>query len=177
MKKRIIALAICAASTSMLSGVTAFATTGSKTVPVTYNASTSIPDPNNPGAPTYQVVIPSAISFTEVNKPVDASVSITDGTDKATPYKGNDTVKVQVKSTNGYKVKLADGSDELNYSLAYGANTMAGVNTNQEVGQLTKTKTSIKGQATLKDAATKTGVHTDTLTYTVEKVTAAPGGR
>ncbi|MBY0757208.1 hypothetical protein K5V21_17390 [Clostridium sardiniense] len=166
MKKKILALAICAASTSMLSGVTAFAATGSQTVPVTYDASTSIPDPDNPGAPTYQVVIPSAISFTEVNKPVDASVSLTEGADKNTAYTGESKVNVTVASANGYKVQLADDTDKLDYTLAYGANT-----NNATVGQLTKTNTTIKGQALLKQAATKTGVHTDTLTYTVETAT------
>ena len=169
MKKKILALAICAASTSMLSGVTAFAATGTQTVPVTYDASTSIPDPDNPGAPTYQVIIPSAVTFTKVGEAVDASIAIKNGADKTQDYAGSDNVNVKVASTNGYKVK--NGSDELAYTLAYGSKTMTG-NTAQDVATLNSTNKNVTGQATLKDAATKTGVYTDTLTYTVE--TAAP---
>lgn len=171
MKKKILALAICAASTSMLSGVTAFAATGTHNVPVTYDASTSIPDPDHPGAPTYQVVIPSAVTFTKVGEAVDASIAIKDGADKTQDYTGNDNVNVKVTSTNGYKVK--NGSDELSYTLSYGSKTMTGTNA-QDVATLSSTKKDEKGQATLKDAATKTGVYTDTLTYTVETATPAP---
>ena len=173
MKKRIIALAICAASTSMLSGVTAFAATGDRAVPVTYDASTSIPDPDNPGAPTYQVVIPSAISFTEVDKAVDAAVSIASGADSSKDYTGGANVKVKVASTNGYEVKLADNTDALNYTLSYGSKTMTGTAA-QELGTLSTSNKKIEGQAVLKQAAKKTGVHTDTLTYTVETATPAP---
>lgn len=166
MKKKLIALAIGAsAATTLFSGVQAFALglEGSKSVPVTYDSSTSIPDPDNPTNPTYQVVIPSAITFTEVNKPVDASVSIKDGQDKSKPYVGSDTVKVSVSSQNNYKVTMNGSNDDLNYNLSYGAHTNDG-----SIGNLTQNNAEIKGQAVLKDPATKVGNHTDTLTYTVQ---------
>lgn len=166
MKKKILALSLCAAaSTSLLSGVTAFASTpGQKTIPVEYDSRLSIPDPDSPaGAEKYQVLIPSAVSFTEVGAPVDMTVEIVDGQDKSKPYEGTDTINVTLASDKEYKVDM-EGQDKLDYEVVYGSHKNDGI-----VGALNKTTNKIEGTATLKDKAQKSGIHTDELTFTIEK--------
>ncbi|WP_338631912.1 hypothetical protein [Clostridium baratii] len=169
MKKKLIAMAICAAtvSTSLLSGVTAFAAgqTGTADVPVTYDSSKTIIDPDNDLTPDFQVVIPAAINFKSTNEPVDTTVSIKDGADKTQDYTGNKNVLVKVASQNEFKV-IYDG-EKLDYSLAYGPQALTGAG-EHEIATLNSSKKSEKGSATLKGIATKSGLYTDTLTYSVQ---------
>ena len=167
MNKKIFSLlATGVITTSMISGVVANAATGSKDVQVTYNNQSVITDPDNPGAPEWQVAIPSGINFSEDKKTADVSVELQniDGTE----FSGSGVnVDVTVSSENDYKLKK--NSSEVKYSVAYGEKVMSSIET--EVGTLGDSTKRIDGLATLgdKEVATELGLHTDKLTYTVEK--------
>ncbi|CEP94822.1 Uncharacterised protein [[Clostridium] sordellii] len=165
-KKVLSLLAVGAITTSMLSGVVANAATGSKNVEVTYNNQSVITDPDNPGAPQWQVAIPSGINFAEDKKTADVSVELqnVDGTS----YTGSEiNVDVTVASANEYKLKK--NSSEVKYEVAYGEKIMS--QSEIAVGTLNTSTKKIDGLATLgdKEVATELGTHTDTLTYTVQK--------
>lgn len=161
--KKMVALTLVAglAGSGMLSSVSAFAADQTKDVPVSYSSSTSIPDPQNPQAPTYVVNIPASITFTDANKKIDTTVSMTnpDGTD----YVGQASASVKVTSKNNYKLK--NGNHEVDYKLMYAGNVMsAGV---QNVGTLSQNNKVASGTAQLTGTATTTGNYSDVLTYTV----------
>lgn len=168
-KKVLSLLAVGAITTSMLSGVVANATTatGGKNVEVTYNNQNVITDPDNPGAPQWQVAIPSGINFTEDKKTADVSVELQNM--EGDPYTSGDLkVNVKVKSANSYE--LVKDSSRVGYKLAYGDTVMTKNALDQEVGTLTNVQQKKEGLATLgDDVATELGKHVDTLTYTVQK--------
>ncbi|MGX4601424.1 hypothetical protein [Faecalimicrobium sp. JNUCC 81] len=168
MNKKIFSLlAVGAITTSMLSGVVASAAEGSKDINVTYNNQTVIVDPDNPGAPEWQVAIPSGINFTEDKKTADVGIELQnpDGTE----YSGATiNVDVSVASKNGYELKK--GASTVGYKVAYGSKTMAKGTAKELITTLSDTVKAQDGQARLSDdVATVLGTHTDTLTYTVEK--------
>lgn len=169
-KKFLSLLAVGAITTSMLSGVVANAAPGvggSKDVQVTYNNQNSIPDPDNPGAPQWQVAIPSGINFTEDKKTVDVGIEL-QNPDGETYNGGELNVKVSVASENSYK--LNKGGSSVGYDLSYGSNTMEKNSNSQEITVLSNTDTSEDGLARLSDdVASELGKHTDKLTYTVQK--------
>ena len=169
-KKFLSLLAVGAITTSMFSGVVANAAgvEGSKDVQVTYNNQNAIPDPDNPGAPQWQVAIPSGINFTEDKKTADVGIELqnADGTE----YTGEAiNVDVSVASKNGYE--LRKGGSEVSYDLSYGTKTMQKqVGTKEKIATLSESKKTEDGLARLSDdVATELGNHTDTLTYTVQK--------
>lgn len=170
-KKVFSLLAAGAITTSMLSGVVANATTASsgKNVEVTYNNQTTITDPDNPGAPQWQVAIPSGINFTEDKKTADVSIELQDMEGEANQDSGL-KVDVKVKSKNGYELKKGMSST-VGYKLAYGEKTMEKNTDEQVIGTLVgQTSPKKAGLATLgDDVATEIGKHVDTLTYTVQK--------
>lgn len=169
-KKFLSLLAVGAITTSMFSGVVANATgvEGSKDVQVTYNNQNSITDPDNPGAPKWQVSIPSGINFTEDKKAADVGIELqnVDGT----IYTGGAiNVDVSVESKNGYELKK--GGSKVSYDLSYGTKTMQKqVATKEKIATLSESKKTEDGLAKLSnDVAIELGNHTDTLTYTVQK--------
>lgn len=168
MNKKIFSLlAAGAITTSMLSGVVAHAATpGDKTVDVTYNNQTVIPDPDNPDSADWQVAIPSGINFTDNRREVKTDVELQNG--QGGQYSGSAQVSVSVKSKNEYKLKKSNS--EIDYKLTYAGQVME--NTNHEnVGTLTENGAKVEGTAKLGDTnnATEVGQHTDKLTYTVQQ--------
>lgn len=155
-------------------------TEGSDTTEVTYNNSTIIPDPDNPTAATWGVEIPKVIAFTDKVKTISADVKLSDlSADGKALYPVNG-VKVTVKSANSFLLKLPVGEekDDIQYTMTY--KTSGGTDlklerndTAQEIGTLKSTDDPskvIKGTATMLGTATKTGNHSDTLTYTIQAV-------
>lgn len=171
MNKKILSLlAVGAITTSMLSGVVANATAGvesGKNVEVTYNNQNVITDPDNPGAPQWQVAIPSGINFTEDKKIADISVELQDMNGDAYTSSGLN-VKVGIASENGYKLKK--GVSEVSYKVAYDEVITGTASQKTDIGTLNSSKNKIDGLATLgEEVATELGKHVDTLTYTVQK--------
>lgn len=168
-KKFLSLLAVGAITTSMLSGVVANAATGSKDVQVTYNNQNVIPDPDNPGAPQWQVAIPSGINFSESKKTADVGIELQNPDGTVYDQLDNLNVQVSVQSEKGYK--LVKNTSEVGYDLSYGDKTMAkAVATDEEIAILSKAEVSKAGLARLSDdVAKELGKHTDKLTYTVEK--------
>lgn len=173
-KKFLSLLTIGAITTSMFSGVVANAATASsgKNVEVTYNNQNVVTDPDNPGAPQWQVSIPSGVNFTEDKKIVDVSVELQDMSGVAITSQDNLSVNVKIKSQNGYALKKGSSSS-VGYSVAYGNKTMQKqANTDEAIGDLVGKdgENKINGLATLgADVATELGKHVDTLTYTIQK--------
>lgn len=171
MNKKIFSLlAVGAITTSIFSGVIANAATpGDKDVQVTYNNQNVITDPDNPGAPQWQVAIPSGINFTEDKKTADVSVELQkmDGN----PYTDAGlNVAVKIKSKNSYALKKNNSNSTLDYTVSYGDKTMVKNDQVQDIGTLNDSENKKSGLAKLSDGvATELGNHTDTLTYTVEK--------
>lgn len=167
-KKLALALATCSIAT-LMSGVQAFAVgpeSQGKEVPVSYDNTVSIPDPENPANAKWAVTIPSAITFTDAVKDVDASVEL------VAKNGGSLTglnIAVNVQSTNGFKL---DGAEQLDYQVAYGQtilnSTTTGAN-KTKIATLTEDAAKQDGLATLTGVASKAGSFTDTLTYTVQK--------
>lgn len=173
-KKVLSLLAVGAITTSMFSGVVANATTatGGKNVEVTYNNQNTVTDPDNPGAPQWQVAIPSGINFTEDKKTVDVGIELQNMEGESITSQSDLSVNVKIKSQNGYTLKKG-GSSSVGYSVAYGSKTMEKqANTDEVIGNLVGNvgENKIDGVATLgSDVATELGRHVDTLTYTVQK--------
>lgn len=166
-KKLALALATCSIAT-LMSGVQAFAAgteSAGKDVTVSYDNIVSIPDPDNPANAQWAVTIPSAITFTDAVKSVDASVEL------VAKNGGSLTglnVDVNVKSANGFKLT---GLEDLDYQMAYGQtilNSTTGTS-KTKIATLTEGAAKQDGLATLTGAASKAGSFTDTLTYTVQK--------
>ena len=135
---------------------------GTGTTNVSYNNQNEVPnpDPSDPTAPEWMVTIPSSIVFTDDNKEIDASVELLEQTGMPTS-----PVKVTVKSANEYNLNLTDSSDPVSYVLSYAGKSMSAAET--AVAELSDTNTRQEGTAKLTGKATKAGVHTDILTYTV----------
>lgn len=141
---------------------------------VSYDNSSNIPDPDNPSNPQWAVKVPSSVTFTDTSKKVDASVSIENINGGAYPAY---LIHVGVKSAHGYKLEY--DADSLDYDLQYEkdgvmTSVKASTNTVKEIGSFQANLTNIqtiKGNAILSStqAATKTGSHTDTLTYSISK--------
>lgn len=142
-------------------GVSASEGTGSTNVSYDNQNQIPDPDPTDPTDPEWMVTIPSSIVFTDDNKEIDASVELVEKT--GMPAK---PVTVSVESDNGYNLVLTDASDPVSYALGYGGKHMSAIET--MVAELTATNTRQTGTAKLTGKATKAGVHTDVLTYTVE---------
>lgn len=142
-------------------------------VPVSYDYSGSA----EPVDPKYGVSIPTGLVFTATNTTdsLDISVSMTKAPGEEAIL-GSCQAKVSVKSANGYKVTLPDNKDAVEYIVKYDTATMSGIEP-EEIGLLsnnvggTENKLKIEGSAKLNGVATKTGSHTDTLTYTITNVT------
>lgn len=171
-RKMLSLVAAGAITASMLSGMmvanAAAGPVGTKDVPVTYDTRSGIIDPEVP--PTWFVQIPAAINFTETDKTIDASVKLLDE-DKTSPYADADTIRVTVKSTNGYKLNASNvANGNVAYRLAYGngVGELSGTNATT-LGDLTKTNHSVQGIATLTGTTSKIDKFTDTLTYTAQK--------
>lgn len=165
-KKRILATVMAMGMLVQTTGVTALAASGSETTPVTYDNTSTVPDPDNPDSPQWAVTIPSAIAFSDDNKTIDASVELI-AKNGATTLPN---VNVTVSSQKGYKLENATG-DEVSYALKYGNKTMTNADT--AVATLTQGAAKSIGTATLgADASSsKRGTYEDTLTYSVEKAT------
>ncbi|WP_430601477.1 hypothetical protein IGJ01_000948 [Enterococcus sp. AZ089] len=147
--------------------VVSAATPGEKDVKVIYSNQNTIPDPDNPGDPQWQVAIPSAVSFNEERKKVDVTVELQD-MDGNQHTDSSLNVGVKLASTNGYKLTKDDA--EIDYQVGYGSKVMT--TGDVEVGTLTggsDTTAKIPGLATLTGTTNKVGQFTDTLTYTVQK--------
>lgn len=132
---------------------------------VTYDNRNNVPDPENPDTPQWAVTIPSAVTFTDDNKIIDASVELMAKNGGSLPITD---VTVTVASANNYKLK--NGGDELGYKLIYADTTMTDVNT--EAAKLKESNTKQEGKAVLGgDMASVRGSYTDTLTYTISHTT------
>ena len=158
--KKVIALAMVMTMGLSMSTLGGSAAEGTGTTEVSYNNQNEIPDPENPADPEWVVTIPSSIVFTDTNKELDASVELVEKT--ALPA---GDVTVTVKSGNNYHLQLGSGDDAVSYSLTYDGKLMT--DTNIEVAVLNSSSRKKAGKAILTGNATKAGLHTDTLTYTV----------
>ena len=148
---------------------------GTDTTEVTYDNSTIIPDPDHPITATWGVEIPKVIAFTDKAKTISADVKLSNlSVDGDAQYPENG-VKVTVKSKNSFLLSLpSDEKDDIQYTMTY--KTSGGTDlklerndTAQEIGTLMPTSAEkIKGTATMLGTATKTGNHSDTLTYTIQ---------
>lgn len=156
-------------------------TEGSDTTEVTYNNSTIIPDPDNPTAATWGVEIPKVIAFTDEVKKISADVKLRDLSADGVAFYPANGVKVTVKSANSFLLKLpVDGEkDDIQYAMSYKKSdgtdlTLKRDGTAQDIGTLMPTSAEeIKGTATMLGTATKTGNHSDTLTYTIKALDVA----
>lgn len=112
----------------------------------------------------YTVSIPAdfTVTTTATVKEISASnVLLEDG----------ETLKVTMKSTNGYKLK--NGTSEIAYSIKNGETALTGedVEVLSVAAGTTSGKTELTFSTTTENinAATLSGTHTDTLTFTVGK--------
>lgn len=149
--------------------VNAFAASaeGQRDIPVTYTGQDTIPDPDNPESPQWQVGITKGIHFTDDKKNVDLSVELQD-----TNYQPNmDTnlrVDVSVKSANGYDLKK--GLQKVEYEVSYDS-VMNKNDSKQLIGTLIGGAGTYKktGSAKLLGSSNELGRYEDTLTYFVQK--------
>ena len=162
MKKKFIASSILASSlfTCLSGGINAFAST----VNVGYTPSQVIKKGD------FSVVMVKEIKFTDKRRtlPVNLKLANKNGSD----YTGGEiTIESKVSSKNGFKLKLTNGSDELPYSLQYGKISTTEKIGDQVLGNLTKDKPVLEGNAILPESsqATSTGDYSDILTYTFIK--------
>lgn len=141
--------------------------------PVSYDY-TGRADPANPD---YAVSIPTGLVFDakNVDNAIDLSVKLVPAQGE-TNITANCKAEVKVKSANGYKVSLAGGVDEISYKVLYEGVELSGT-TDTVIGTLQKNTTApaddklkIEGSAKLLGVATRTGNHTDTLTYTITNI-------
>lgn len=161
-------LFVYAVSTAMLfglglSGISA-AGEETKDVDVVYDNSETITDPTDPDA-NWGVKVPTAIQFTDTESTVSAPVELVglNGTIINTIDK---TVEVSISSRNGMKLLLNNNDDPVEYTLAYGANSVTGT-TPTKLTLNSKGTVKIEGTATKTGVATKKGTHKDVLTYSV----------
>lgn len=160
--KKVIAMAMVMTMGLSMTTLGVSAAEGKGTTNVSYNNQNEIPnpDPTDPTNPEWMVTIPSSIVFTDDNKEIDASVELVEKTGMpANP------VSVSVESKNAYNLQLTDSSDPVSYTLSYASKLMSATET--KVADLTATSPKQEGTAKLTGKATKAGVHTDVLTYTV----------
>lgn len=164
MKKNLITYSILATTlfTCLSGGINAFASTNE--VNVKYSPSTIIKEG------TYSIKMPKAIEFTEKKRtlPIDLKLCNINGSD----YTGGDiSIESKVSSKNGFKLKLADGSDELEYILSYGEVTVKSQKGEQVIGNLTKLEPTLKGNVVLPETsqASTSGEYSDVITYTITK--------
>lgn len=132
--------------------------------PVQYTNTKGIPDPDDPTNPDYVINVPAAISFTDEEKEIDASVTMT--APNGTKYAGDKSANISVTSKNNYKLTYKD--DAIGYKLAYNGKLMS--DTEQVVGTTNKTEFEVEGKADLVGKAKHKGLYTDTLTYKVDPV-------
>lgn len=146
-----------------LSGINA-AGEETKEVEVVYDNSETITDPTDKDA-NWGVKVPTAIQFTDTESTVNAPVELVglNGTIISTIDK---TVEVSISSRNGMKLLLDNNDDPVEYTLAYGANTVTGT-TVTKLTLNSKGTIKIDGTATKTGVATKKGTHKDVLTYSV----------
>ncbi|EGO2801447.1 hypothetical protein [Enterococcus faecalis] len=164
-KKMIVAtLATGLVGSGVFNTVSTFAAEQTKDVPVSYNSMTAIPDPENPNSPDYVINVPASITFTDENKDIDATVTMTEVS--GAKYQGTKSADVSVASQNGYKLKNG-GNKEIRYELRYKNNLMTGTNTSQLLSTMSKDSDKAMGSAKMIGSATATGNYVDTLVYTV----------
>lgn len=169
-KKLLLALPVMALFVGAMGTMPAFAAETEKTTPVAYDNTQTIPDPDDPTAPTWGVSVPTQIVFTDTQRSVGVDVklvSIPTGGTGVNDGVGTNVVSIKAKSANGYKVQLADGTDQMTYTMQYGATTATGTNTYVEIASLTAAAAIKAGTATLSGTATQAGMHTDTVTYQI----------
>lgn len=134
---------------------------GSTETNVAYDNRNVIPDPEHPEDPDWAVIVPKTITFKEKDDRVSVDVTIVKKNGEL-PTAAN-PASVSVSSMNGYLLEFED--QKLDYSLVYERVSMK--ENNGIVGDLYKDKELIEGAAILNQAATKTGLYEDTLTYRV----------
>lgn len=163
-RRKLVAMAAVAVMVFNVTG-SVYAASTPREVPVTYD-NTLIPDPENPGTPTWGVALPGKIMFSDNKKTIsglDVELKGMNGHDLA----GDLKVNVSVTSANSYSVKYNDA--EVAYTLTYDSGTAlsgAGANT---LDVLTAASPKREGTAVLTGTATEQGAYSDTLTYKVEK--------
>lgn len=169
MKKKMLTMAAALMAATAMTGVSStFAAEGTKDVPVTYDNRNIIPDPDHPDGAEWGVVVPTAIVFTDTNKQRDADVELVGmNGHKIDELSDAFEATVRVKSKNGMLLKLADGSDAVDYTLNYEGTGVTGT-TDVDIATLTKAAPLKDGKANLVGEAKILGDHTDTLTYTVK---------
>lgn len=149
-------------SVVMLLGFTLFGTVvvfADANVPVIYHNYSEIPDPTKPDNPDWILQVPASIEFTNVYKEEDASIKLVKRGAADLPTNG---VKVEVQSTNAYKLKQT-GAADVSYSLAYDTTLTGAAKT--EIGILTTDAPGKAGLAKLLGQGHKVGDYTDNLTY------------
>lgn len=163
MKKKFIASSILATSlfTCLSGGINAFASTS---INVSYTPSKVVKEGN------FSVAMSKEIKFADDRRtlPVNLKLCNKNGSE----YTGDKiTVESKVSSKNGFKLKLSDGSDELSYLLKYGQTSTTEKTGDQVLGNLTKEKPLLEGNAILPESsqAVSTGDYSDVLTYTFSK--------
>lgn len=166
MKKKSLLVAVIATGMMLPSTFgTISAVEGKKEIDVTYDNRSEITDPDNPNGPEWAVTIPSAITFTDDAKEVDASIELVPMVTGGLLPDGN--VVVTIESVNGYKLENANG-DAVGYKMIYGTNEMTA--TNKEAATLTKIAPKQEGKAKLgNDKAPTRASYSDKLNYVVER--------
>lgn len=151
--------------------------TTSQDVKVYYDPSNKISDVNNPADAQWSVVIPKAISFTQQpnGKSMQADITLKSENGSALPS-GKNAVHVSVASKNGFQLNY--NSENVPYELRYsdgfgkaGALNDANGTTKALIGTLQDGNTTITSTAEVKAPATTVAIYSDTLTYSIEKVT------
>ncbi|NTJ98457.1 hypothetical protein HQ633_12705 [Enterococcus faecium] len=157
------------------------AKTQQKDTIVTYNNMSTINDPDHPNDPYYVIATPGNVTFTDNNKTFDGSVQMLKP-DGSAAYEGDGVASVSVKSNNEYNLQLSDGTDKVAYDFLYASaagkasatdKKMAASSDFQPLATMDKTNNEYHVRYTMTGKATKTGAHTDTLTYKVTSKTPA----
>ncbi|NBA40644.1 hypothetical protein [Enterococcus hirae] len=147
---------------------------------VTYDNRNAINDPDQPLNPFYVITTPGNVTFTDDQKTFDGAVEMTKPDGSA--YDGNGVAKVQVESNNKFELQLKDGSDKVAYDFSYASqpgDSTIDAKLAKEAGfqelipEISAAKAKYNVRYTMTGKATKTGAHTDTLTYKVISTTKA----
>lgn len=142
-----------------------------ESIDVIYDNTKTITDPESPDAGKWGVRIPAAVQFTDDDKQADIPVELV-GMNGILIDTLDVQIDVAVQSKHGLKMYInneaKEENDPIDYNVVYGSLTMDSNNTVPITLEMnSKTKTSVKGTATMTGKATKAGVHKDELTYTV----------
>lgn len=139
-----------------------------ESIEVIYDNTKTITDPESPDTGKWGVRIPAAVQFTDDAKQADIPVELV-GMNGILIDTLDVEIDVTVQSKYGLKMYINDEAkeenDPIDYTVVYETQTMG--TTPITLKMNSKTKTSVKGTATMTGKATKAGVHKDQLTYTV----------